>query len=54
MADYIFRANIANYKKCLATETDPETIKVVKTLLAAEEKKLADWYAERATPKAVE
>ena len=51
MADFIFKANIANYTRLLATETDARKIATVRKLLVEEEAKLADWHAMNAKPK---
>lgn len=54
MPDFIFRANIVNFKKRLATETDPKIAAAVRKLFAEEEAKLADWLAKRPSQRAAE
>jgi len=46
MSNFIFEANIANYEKLLATETDAERIAMVQKLMAEEEAKFSKWRAE--------
>jgi hypothetical protein len=49
MADFIFKANIANYKEQLASETDARKIATLRKLLAEEEAKYAEWRKQNAT-----
>lgn len=51
MADFIYRANIAHYKKLLASETDAQKVTMLRQLLAEEEAKLADWCSKNPEPK---
>ncbi len=51
MPDFVFRANIAHFKNRLITATDPEQITLLRKLLAEEEEKLAQWYADRQKPE---
>jgi hypothetical protein len=52
MTDFIIRANIANYEKLLAMETDGPKIAMLRKLLAEEEAKLAAWHAHYPKSKA--
>ena len=52
MSDFIIHANIANYEKLLATETDAPKIAMLRKLLAEEEAKLAAWHAQFPKSKA--
>ena len=54
MADFIFKANIAHYTEQLAIETDARKIATLRTLLAEEEAKYADWRKRNSSPKAAE
>lgn len=54
MADYIFKANIAHYKKLLTTETDAKKIATIGELLAEEEAKLAEWRNKNPRSSAAE
>jgi hypothetical protein len=54
MPDFIFQANIAHYKKLLATETDARKIATLSKLLEEEERKLSDWRAKNPRPKTTE
>ena len=54
MADFIFDANIAHYRDLLATETDARKIATIRTLLAEEQAKLADFHSKKPRPKAAE
>ena len=54
MSNFIFEANMANYEKLLATETDPKKIAMVRKLLAEEEAKLSDWRAKNEIPNTAE
>jgi hypothetical protein len=54
VSDFILQANIANYKKLLATETGAVKITMIRKLLAEEEAKLADWHAKNPNSKAAE
>ena len=53
MSNFIFEANMANYEKLLATETDPKKIAMVRKLLA-EEAKFSDWRAKNEIPNTAE
>jgi hypothetical protein len=54
MPDFIFKANIAHYKKLLGAESDAGKIAILRKLLADEEAKLANWRAKNPKPKAAE
>jgi hypothetical protein len=54
MADFIFEANIAHYKELLAAETDARKIATLRTLMAEEEARLANWRAKNPKPNAAE
>jgi hypothetical protein len=54
MADFIFHANIAHYRKLLASETDARKIAMLRRLLAEENAKLADWHDKNPKPSAAE
>ena len=55
MANFVIEANIAHYKKLLATEkTDARKIALLHKLLAEEEAKSADWRAKNRNPDAAE
>jgi hypothetical protein len=54
MSSFIFEANIANYEKLIATETDAKKIAMVQKLMAEEEIKFSKWLAENQKRKAVE
>ena len=54
MASFIFEANIAHYKRLLASETDATKIAMLQNLLAEEEAKFAAWRAKNPNPKAAE
>lgn len=47
MPEFIFQANIANYHKLVASETDAQKTAVLRKLLAEEEAKLAEWRAKQ-------
>lgn len=46
MSNFIFEANIANYEKLLATETDAKKIAMIQKLMAEEEAKFSNWRAK--------
>jgi len=52
MADFIFQANIAHYKRLLAVETDERKVATLRKLLAEEEARLSERRAQHPTPKA--
>ncbi|UFX42731.1 hypothetical protein HAP47_0026290 [Bradyrhizobium sp. 41S5] len=54
MADFIFEANIAHYKKLLTTETDVGKIAMIHKLMAEERAELAEWDAKNPKPSAAE
>jgi hypothetical protein len=54
MANYIFEANIAHFKKLLAAETDAGKIAILSKLWAEEETKFAEWRAKNPRRKAAE
>ena len=54
MTDFIFKANIEQYKELLAIETDARKIATLHKLLAEEEAKLAEWLAKSRNQKAGE
>jgi hypothetical protein len=54
MADFVFRANIANYKEQLASETDARKIATLRKLLAEEEAKFAEWRKQNPSSNAAE
>jgi hypothetical protein len=54
MADFIFEANIAHYRKLLATETDARKIAMLHKLLAEEQAKLADFHCKKPRSNAAE
>lgn len=47
MPDFVFRANITDYRSLLERETDLAKAEQVKKLLAKEECRLAEWHAKR-------
>lgn len=49
MAEFVFHANIARYKKLLVTETDARKIAMLHMLMTEEEVKLAAWNAQNPT-----